>query len=87
MISVSPSTQMNEKERDVRLALRARHVRASRQARFQRRLLLHHLRLPRHAPASLRQEGQQGVETGAGHLWSAKETPVCVHTIQVPRAV
>ena len=78
---------MNEKERDVRLALRARHVRASRQARFQRRLLLHHLRLPRHAHASLRQGGQQGLGTGVGHLRAAKETPIIVYSIQISRAV
>ena len=78
---------MNEKERDVRLALRARHVRASRQARFQRRLLLHHLRLPRHAPASLRQTRKQGLGAGAGHLRAAEETAISVHSIQVPRSV
>ena len=78
---------MNEKERDVRLALRARHVRASRQACCQRRLLLHHLQLPRHAHAGLRQAGQQGVGTGAGHLRTTAETPLRVHSIQVPRAV
>ena len=69
------------------LALRARHVRACRQACCQRRLLLHRLRLPRYTPASLRQGGQQGVGTGAGHLWPAKETAIRVHTIQVSGAV
>ncbi len=43
------------------LALRTRHVRACRQARCQRRMFLHHLRLPRHAHAGLRQAGRQGV--------------------------
>ena len=87
MISVSPSTQMNEKERDIRLALRARHVRACRQAGCQRRVFLHHLRLPRYAPASLRQAGKQGLGAGARHLRAAKETAILVHSIQVPGAV
>ena len=69
------------------LALRARHVRACRQAGCQRRVLLHRVRLPRHAHASLRQAGRQGVGTGAGHLRATAETPVCVHSIQVPRSV
>ena len=69
------------------LALRARHVRACRQAGCQRRVFLHHLRLPRHAPASLRQTGQQSVGTGAGHLRAAEETAILVHSFQVPRAV
>ena len=81
MISVSPSTQMNEKERDIRLALRARHVRACRQAGCQRRVFLHHLRLPRHTPSSLRQTRKQGVGAGAGHLRAAKEMPIIVHAI------
>ena len=66
---------------------RARHVRACRQARCQRRVFLQHLRLSRYAPASLQQAGQQGVGTGAGHLRPAKETAVRVHSIQVPRTV
>ena len=69
------------------LALRTRYVRACRQAGCQRRLFLHHLRLPRHAPASLRQAGRQGVGTGAGHLRAAKKTPIRVCSFQVSRAV
>ena len=60
---------------------RARHVRACRQARCQRRVFLQHLRLSRYTPASLRQAGQQGVGARAGHLRAAKETPVCVHSV------
>ena len=69
------------------MAFRARHVRACRQACCQRRLLLHRVRLPRYAPASLRQARQQGVGAGAGHLRPAEETPIRVHTIQVSGAV
>ncbi len=69
------------RKRDGDLALRTRHVRACRQACCQRRLLLHHLRLPRYASASLRQKGQQSMGTGAGHLRAAKETAILVHSI------
>ena len=69
------------------LALRARHVRACRQAGCQRRVLLHRVRLPRHAHASLRQAGRQGVGTGAGHLRAAKKTAIRVPTIQVSGAI
>ena len=69
------------------LALRARHVRTCRQAGCQRRLFLHRIRLPRHTPASLRQERRESMGAGAGHLRATAETPLRVCSFQVSGAV
>ena len=48
---------------------------------------LHRVRLLHHTYASIRQGGQQGAGTGAGHIRAAKEMVIRVHTIQVSGAV